>query len=204
MKEILSITILFLLPFLGLQAQKTKQEKWRYSSLTQGGITVGSSTASYVMQTIQGVQKNGLFTGVGIGIDDYGMPGLPLVAHMQQSFTKNANKPFVYGQAGVFLPLKKGQWNDKVWRSPTTDQYDLHKGFVGEIGGGYLFGLGKAKKHAVALSAGYSYKHTSATFTQLAWPIYLSSLPPAGYDKYITEDHTYNYHRIVAKIGFMF
>lgn len=203
MQKILSILILCLSAAPSLRAQKTTPGKWRYASLTQGGIATGSSTVSYMAQTIQGIQKNGLFTGIGIGIDDYGVPGLPLVAHMQKAFTQKHDKPFIYGQAGVQFPLKKGDWNEKLWFQPSKDAYDLHPGFIGEIGGGYLFGIGKTKKHAISLSAGYSYKHASGTYTQLAWPPYLSSLPPADYDKYTVEEHRFNYHRIAVKIGFM-
>ena len=203
MKIIIATTTLFFLTVHCLQAQNNLG-KWRYASHTQGGIAAGTSTVSYTAQTVQGIQKNGLFTGVGFGMDDYGMAGLPLVALLQKSFPKKDNKPFIYSQAGIVLPLKKGKWGEKVWLDPTRDQYDLHNGFLAEMGGGYLFGLGKNKRHAISLSAGYSYKHSAATYTQLAWPPYLSSLPPAGYNKYVTEEHRYNYHRVVVKAGFMF
>lgn len=205
MKKIASVTILVLLIGQYLQAQKAGQQKWRYASLTQGGFAAGSSTISYTAQTIQGIEKNGLATGIGIGIDDYGMPGLPLVAHVQKAFTQSPSKPFVYGQTGIVFPLKKGQWDDKIlWSADDVDQYNLHNGFIAELGAGYLFGLGKTYKHAISLSTGYSYKRAAATYTQLAWPPYLSSLPPAVYDKYTTEEHRFNYHRIVVKLGFKF
>jgi hypothetical protein len=204
MKKLFFITAILLSGTLSLVAQKAAQPSWRYASLTQGGIARGSSTTSYTVQTIHGMQKAGLFTGVGVGFDDYGMPGFPLAAHVQKAFTNGSSKPFVYGQAGAVIPIKKGEWNEKIWFAQDKDQYDLKTGFLGEIGGGYLFGIGKAKKHAISLSAGYSFKRASGTYSQLAWPIYLSSSPPAGYNKYNVEEHRFNYHRIVAKIGFMF
>lgn len=188
-----------------LQAQKTP-DKWRYASLTQGGIAAGSSTATYTAQTIQGIQKNGLFTGIGIGVDNYGMPGFPLVAHLQKAFTQKRSKPFIYGQAGVQFAWKKGEWADTVqFARKKQDQYDLNNGFIGELGGGYLFSLGKNKRHAISLSAGYSYKHNSATYKQLSWPIYWDPIPtPANFDTFTTEEHRFHYRRIVVKVGYMF
>lgn len=202
------LLILIILPELCLQAQGVKKQKMRYASLTQAGLALGSSKAAYTVQTIQGVGQKDWFAGLGIGIDDYGMPGLPLVAHLQKSFSTKNSKPFVYGQAGIQFPWKKGKWENKVQLDINgADEYDLNNGFMGEFGGGYLFGLGKGRHHAIALSAGYSYKYNSATFRQLAWPPWSSYFPPGGisdYSRYSEERHQFHYRRVVVKLGFMF
>jgi hypothetical protein len=192
-----------LFPCKMLLAQQTKSNaKWQYQGIVQGGLVTGSTSITFAVQTMQGIQKNNWYTGLGIGYDNYGMPGIPLVLHGQKAFTQKNNKPFVYIQSGIQIPVKTGAWNDKGWMG--TGGYDLKTGFIGELGGGYTIALGKKQKTAFIFNAGYSYKFNKATYTELAWPPYLSSLPPQDYDEYRTEQQEYHYRRIMLKAGWMF
>ncbi len=132
--------------------QKDNAGKWRYQALVQAGLVTGSSTITITAQTVQGIQKNNWVTGIGFGYDNYGIPGVPIVLHGQKAFTQKDNKPFVYAQSGLQIPVKTGSWNDKGWMG--TSNYDLKTGFIGEIGGGYTIALGKKQKHAFLFNAG--------------------------------------------------
>jgi hypothetical protein len=194
-----SITIIvFSIAVTVASAQKNNTAKWRYSSLVQGGMVTGSSSVSYMAQTVQGVQKNNWFAGVGAGYDDYGIPGIPVVLHGQKAFTQMRARPFVYAQTGIQFPIKKGQWDDKSWNGKSL--YSLNNGFIGELGGGYIIGLGKSQKTALVFSTGYSYKFNTATYKTFYW----IDFPPYDRDLYNTEKQSYHYRRIAVKVGFRF
>jgi fluoride ion exporter CrcB/FEX len=199
MRNILSVTsFAFLFIATAVSAQKNSKPKWKYSGLVNAGVVGGSSTVTYTVQTVQGIQKNNWFMGIGAGYDDYGMPGIPLVLHGQKAFTQMRAKPFVYAQTGIQFPVKKGQWDEKAWNGQSF--YSLSNGFIGELGAGYLVGLGKSKKTAVFFSTGYSYKFCKADYYMYGW----NDFPPYGDLFYSTEKQSYHYRRIAVKVGFQF
>jgi hypothetical protein len=204
MKKLGFITATGLLLTVSADSYSQILKGWKYANHTQAGIAIGSSTDSYTGTTVHGIKKNGWMTGVGTGFDAYGMKGIPLVAHVQKSFFNSRNKPFVYSQMGVLFPVRTDEWKAVVWLRPEEEAYDLNTGYIGEIGGGYLVGLGKSKKHSLSISAGFSYKQANADYKQILWPPHISSIPPQSYDEYLFEKHTYHYKRLVLKVGFVF
>ena len=178
--------------------QAKENAHWGYSGIVQGGVLGGSSTVTYTVQTVQGIRKNNWFTGIGVGYDHYGMPGIPIVLHGQKAFGQQKNRVFTYAQAGLQVPVKAGDWDDKSWNGRKL--YDLETGYVGELGGGYLIGVGKTKKTALIFSAGYSYKFCKTTAYSYGW----NDFPPYNDVIYSTEKQTYHYRRIAIKAGFAF
>jgi hypothetical protein len=202
MKKILFATFcLFSIGAFAQQEKATGKPRWKYTGIVQGGLVAGSSEINYSAQTIQGVQKGPWLLGIGAGIDNYLMPGFPVVAHGQFHYGKRRTKPFVYAQAGPHFPWAKNEWNDKIWE---TDQYELKTGWLAEGGIGYRIPMGKKLK--LLTSLGYSIKQTKYDEVQMPWSWLISSRwPPVGG----TSDFNY-YHqkltmnRLVLKVGVQF
>lgn len=182
-------------------AQKTGKQVWQYAGMVQGGIMNGSTTVAYVGQTVHGLQKNSWFTGIGVGYDNYGISGIPLVLHGQKSFTNNKGRPFAYAQTGLQFAVKTGRWKEKNFNGKNA--YDLRNGFVGELGAGYQLMLGKTKKNALVFSAGYSYKYNKADYSYPIWTFNNANFAPGG-DYELKEIQSYHYRRIAIKAGIMF
>jgi hypothetical protein len=177
--------------------------RWKYTGIVQSGLIGGSSELNYAVQTIQGVQKGPWLVGIGAGIDNYVMPGFPVVAHGQFSYGKRRSKPFLYAQAGPHIPWSKNDWDDKIGE---VNQYELKTGWVAEGGIGYSFPMGRRFK--LLSSIGYSTKQVQYDEVQMPWSWWLSSSrwPPSGG---LMEPLNY-YHqkltmnRLILKVGVQF
>lgn len=174
-----------------LHAQK-KKACIQYAGIIQGGPVAGSSSITYTLQTIQGIRINNWMTGIGIGYDDYGVPGFPLVLHGQRNFTKQKHQPFIYAQTGIQFPLKTSEWDVKGWNGESA--YELQTGFVAEVGAGYQLKLNK--RLSMVFSTGFSYKHNKVK--EMLYPIWIDN--PA----YNYQMLDYYYRRIAVKVGFEF
>lgn len=202
MKKILFLFLIVLATNAFAQQQKASPKpRWKYTGVVQGGLVAGSSEINYSAQTIQGVQKGSWVLGIGAGIDNYLMPGIPIIAHGQYNYGKRRSQPFVYAQAGPHIPWSKNEWNDKFMN---TDLYKLNIGWLAEGGLGYRFPMGK--KFKLLTSIGYSIKQAKYDELQYPWGWPISSRwPPEG----ILMNPTY-YHqkltmnRLVLKVGVQF
>lgn len=126
------------------------QERIKFSSINTAGFTAGHSGPYGVVQTINGINFENWFSGLGIGIDYYQNKSLPLFFDARRFIAKS--NLFLFADPGYNLPLKKRP-AEKVYYS---DYYRLKGGFYGEGGIGYKIQLhGKA---GLLFTWGYSYK----------------------------------------------
>lgn len=144
---------------------------WRYSSLLQGGLIAGANQCTYTIQTIHGFERNKLMAGIGIGMDNYLMPGFPVVAHGQYQLGKKASRFFSYLQGGPVIPWRKNEWNENILENP---RFQLKTGWLAETGIGYQIPVGK---HKIFTSIGYSIKQSR--FGELI-AVWIGPWPPTG------------------------
>jgi hypothetical protein len=200
MKNILFTTLVLLSLSAFAQEEKTgAKPRWKYTGIVQGGLIGGSSEINYSAQTIQGVQKGPWLLGIGAGIDNYVLPGFPVVAHGQYHYGKRRSQPFVYAQAGPHIPWAKNEWDDKIWE---TNQYELKTGWLAEGGIGYRFPMGK--KLNLLTSLGYSFKQVQYKELQV-W--YIGPPLPLPWPSQYTGNYTQNklsMNRLVLKVGVQF
>ncbi len=136
------------------KAQPDDKPRWRYSSLLQGGVIAGANQSTYTIQTIHGFQRNKMMAGIGIGIDNYLIPGFPVVAHGQYLLGKKSSGFFGYLQGGPNIPWRKNEWKETILGNP---RYQLKTGWLAETGIGYQIPVGKLK---ILTSIGYSVKQS--------------------------------------------
>lgn len=197
------LTILGFVSFTAIAQQDkgTAKPRWKYTGIVQGGLLGGSSELNYSAQTIQGVKKGPWVLGLGVGIDNYVVPGFPVVAHGQFNYGKKRSKPFVYAQGGPQIPWAKNEWNDKIWG---VNQYEMKTGWLAEGGIGYSFPMGKHLK--LLSSLGYSIKQAKYDEVQMPWSWFLSSRwpPQAGTPNLNYYHQKLTMNRLVLKVGVQF
>ena len=174
-----------------IHGQKTKEKsagKMAFSSINQVGVLTGAAGESATIQTINGVQINKWFTGIGAGINYYGMRSIPVFADVRKTFGNKPNSPFVYADAGVNFPWEtSNQLQQKGY-----EKSDIIGPFY-DVGVGYK--LSGKHNRAILISAGYSYKkmrNQSPMYSILPWP---RPVTP-NYETY-----TNHFRTIVVKVG---
>jgi|688.fasta_scaffold93328_4 hypothetical protein len=200
---LISILTIISLSAFAQQEKAIVKPKWQYTAILQGGLIGGSSELNYSVQTIQGIKRGPWTLGIGAGIDNYVMPGIPVVAHGQFNYGKRRSKPFVYAQGGPQIPWAKNQWDDKIWGS--VNQYEMKTGWLAEGGIGYSFPMGKHLK--LISSLGYSVKQAKYDEVQMPWSWLISSWRPTSGAlmeplNYYHQKLTMN--RLVLKVGVQF
>jgi hypothetical protein len=194
--------ILLSLVSLGGFAQQAKtviKPHWQYSGILQGGIIGGSTELNYSVQTIQGVKKGPWLLGLGVGIDNYLVPGFPVVAHGAYHYGHRRSQPFVYAQAGPQIPWAKNEWDDKIGEA---NVYNLQTGWLAEGGLGYRFPLGKKLKFLTSL--GYSIKQVKYDELQNTWWLFSSRWPTDVFTNPTYYHQKLTMNRLVLKIGVQF
>ena len=190
MKLLLSC-LLAMLIVPAIHAQKNKEKsagKMAFSSINQVGVLTGAAGESATVQTINGVQINKWFTGIGAAINYYGMRSIPVFADVRKTFGNKPNSPFVYVDAGLNFPWETtNQLQQKGY-----EKSDI-KGPFYDVGLGYK--LSGKHNRAILISAGYSYKkmrNQSPMYSILPWP---RPVTP-NYETY-----TNHFRTIVVKVG---
>ena len=193
MKHILSIISAALLLTLHSAAQSpAPKEKIHFTSNSSLAILVGGSGEGANVQTINGIRYKKWSTGIGIGIDWYGIRSIPLVLDVRRFFTDKKNTGFVYGNAGINFA-----WDDGYYNGYTNGAVEVRykKAFCGEAGIGYRMQL--KNKSALVFSTGFSYKEMGVTQIN-----YQGGVVP-GYTK-TTSSYEYYYRRIAVRVGLNF
>ncbi len=160
----LSIISLLLILSSAIQAQV------KYSGNVEGGLVNGNfSTSSYV-QTKHGIEYKHWVVGVGAGMDYYRYRTVPLYVELQRSFGKNSVRPFAVIAAGVNATWpteeQKQETNGWLQRSPAV----FSNGFYSRLGGGVL--LTTNSKVKISITAAYSYKTLSRTYSESNWDMW--------------------------------
>ena len=186
MKEII-VSLLFSV-FLNINCYA--QDKFIFHSQNFAGLLEGQAGSAFQLQTINGVQKNGWFSGIGTGLDYYRFRSIPLFLNISK-FLFSGQKFFVSGNGGVNFPWLKSEasgWNIISVNYPAS--------FFFEPGIGYKIGKSKSG-NGVMINAGYSYKHIRENY-QVTNPCTNSPCPE------LYEIYDYRLRRVSLKIGYMF
>lgn len=169
------------------------KEKIHYIGSVQTGAIIGKAYTPLTIQTVQGIAYKNWQTGLGIAYDPYGFPSLPVFAHVAYSLNAKKKSPFVYGDGGISIPLNIGdrlplhQSDGQIW-------HVLHVAPYFETGIGYKFPV--SKKNAITFNAGYSFKQFKYTERNYYWD--------GTKDTYNSDMFSFNYNRLVARVGFSF
>jgi len=161
--------------------------RWRFHSINTAGWISGKSGSAFQLQTINGLQKDRLFLGLGIGTDKYKYAGLPVFVDARLYTGQRSSAFFLYGDAGIHFVTEK----------ETTRFYDVRylNGFYSDIGGGYAISCGR--RSAVEFSAGWTYKRVTR---RTSYRVYTLGAPE--YEK--VDKFIYDLTRLVVKAGFRF
>ena len=188
------LTVAYLCFFIASYSQATSKTVTpiKFRSSLNAGLLCGQSGSkpAFTASTINGIEINKWFAGIGVGIDYYGEKrSVPLFAAVQKELSKKVNSFFLYGDAGHnFAWLKDNQKMTGVLN------YKKMGGLFYEAGAGYKFKI--AATGQFGLSAGYSFKQMEERYN---YPCYWCeyAVPPS-------EIYKYNYRRIVIKFNWWF
>ena len=167
----------------------TKITSQDFNLSIMAGLLEGEKGSAFQLQTVNGVQYKGWFTGIGIGLDYYRIRSVPVFVDLRKNFGSLRKSFFAYLDGGIHYP----------WI--TDDQKDFNggvysNGFYSDIGFGYRITL--QGNTSVLLSLGYSYKKTVEKGTPLV------SCPFYGPCYSGPQQIVYNLNRISFKLGFIF
>lgn len=189
-KQLFLVIILMLTTLVSRQLLAQGKGIHKFSSINQVGLLMGQNGQSAILETINGIEHNACFVGLGAGIDFYHTRTLPLFIDVRRNLSDKPVAPFLYADGGVNF----------AWA--TVNQV-MNKGyaFTSKPGAYYGAGIGYniTSKHSpnILLSAGYSYKQVKErTEAFTVWQ------GPTGQ----TSQEIYNYRlrRIVVKLALIF
>lgn len=161
-----------------------------FASYNQAGIIVGESRTDWAFQSVNGIQANRWFAGLGAGVDYYYYRTLPVFID-GKFFPEKDKKLFIYGDIGCNFPLDDHVDKNMVY----YDDISFRTGIYTDAGMGFKIPL--AKKTALLFSIGHSYKRSGA---QIGTRI-------CGIAGPCTVDYSklsLDFHRIIFKMGILF
>jgi hypothetical protein len=133
---------------------------------------------------------------VGLGLDYYRVRTIPVFIDIRKEFGKNSGKFFIYTDGGVSYA-----WATDAQKSSYLMNDQFHNGFYTDMGLGYKSVI--AKKSALLISLGYSYKEINETYSSYYYyPNYFTNdTPPPNLSG---EKINYSLNRLSMKIGWAF
>jgi hypothetical protein len=195
--KILSLLILLVMILTsGSAQQKGITNPWSFQSIANVGLLEGQTGSTFQLQTINGARYKSWFAGVGLGLDYYRFRTIPLFIDIRKEFGRSSNKFFVYADGGISFSWVTDAQKTGYW---VNDQF--HNGFYSDMGLGFKTTI--AKKSALYISLGYSYKKLNETYsTFYYYPNYYTAdvLPPNDSGEKIS----YGLNRLSMKIGWAF
>ena len=196
MRSILIITIAMCISSASL-AQKNNV-KSVFHSQEQVAMINGNGAVSAGIQSVNGFTINKWFAGVGVGLDFYRYRSVPVFVDVKRYFNiHNKNAFFIYGDGGYNIPwVKKEDDQLSIWNWPSKTEIQYKGGAYMDAGAGYAIHCKRG--NALLLSLGYSHKY----FREKKTIIYTT----VG-DEVMRTDiqrFTYNFNRIMIKVGWQF
>ncbi|MBS1948725.1 MAG: hypothetical protein JST47_13260 [Bacteroidetes bacterium] len=174
--------------------QKSDKARFRYHSINNIGLLEGQAGSAFALQTINGIQYQSWFAGIGVGLDYYRYRTIPLFFEARKEFGRSANTFFIYADAGMNFYWKRDK---DAKQFPVEDRFK--NGFYAETGIGYKIKLNA--KINLLLNAGYSLKKITeqgsyyVAWDPIGWPGGVVSSP---------DIIRYDLNRLILKIGFEF
>jgi hypothetical protein len=194
MQKSIRLLIILSLQFLTAAAQEEAKGKpaggLRFRSYNAVAWLVGEQAAYAAVQTVNGINRYGFFTGLGTGIDFYRMRSVPVFLDLRYEAGRGKRKLFIYGDIGSNLPWVSGD-TEMDW---VNISQDFDAGWYGDVGLGGRTAYGK--RGALFLSAGLTMKSMRETRVS-------TNCGFAGCEDY-TEKFEYRYGRLSLKLGWMF
>ena len=190
------LIIIYLFLFIPARSQSSlkKDAAIKFKSSLQTGFLFGQSGSkpAVTISTVNGIQVNQWFAGIGIGIDYYGAKrSLPLFAAIQKDLSQKQNSFFLYGNAGYNIA-----WLKEEEKQKNVMNYKQMGGLYYETGIGYKLKI--STYNYLGLSAGFSFKQIKE---QYSYPCYMCGtdigIPPQQIDNY-------KFHRLAIKLNWWF
>lgn len=198
-KYILVATVLSLtLAFADGQPKKKPVSKAKYSAVFKAGILEGQAAKTYgQLQLVNGMQRGLMFYGLGVGIDYYGAKrSVPLFLNVQRNLARGPRIPFIYADGGYNISWLRESDKANSWG---MSNYKQKGGAYYEAGLGYKFSV--SNKMAFGLSAGYSFKQQSESYSNTFW--IWEPIPSEG-DLITPDVYDYKFRRICVKFNCWF
>ena len=187
-KKLFAIVFLFGIFHCSAQ-QNNANHLFQFHSINNVGLLEGQAGSAFQLQTINGVQHQSWFAGIGVGLDYYRYRTIPLFIDVRKEFGEKKNKFFVYADAGINF-----SWVTDKQKMLYATNDKFKNGFYFDAGAGYKISVNK--NNSLLLSVGYSFKKVEEDnityFITPGWPI----ISPEKYD--------YSLNRLVIKIGWEF
>lgn len=127
------------------------QHKPVFHSRNYLGINEGSSTTRMSLESVNGLQYQTWFLGLGTGLDWYYLRSIPLFLSLGKDFSRETRGLFAEADMGLNFPWKKVA--DENWYNSSYSS-----GLYANLGLGYKLGL-KNGRDAFLVKLAYSYKH---------------------------------------------
>jgi hypothetical protein len=189
MKKYIFLTLIVLTLVCTIQAQKNKHSL-KFNSINSIGLLSGEIQNKFTFQTINGLQYQGWFAGLGAGLDNYGYRNIPAFMDIRKTFGYNQWQPFVYIDGGINFPLHSSDLQ-KEW----AGIYKVQNTFYGEAGSGVNKNLNKRLQFN--FSIGYSYKHLSYLQYNMSYYGIIYNYQPSP----TSTQYDFYYRRIAIKTG---
>ena len=170
----------------GQQKQATAKG-WNFRSINTAGWLDGQSGAALQVLTINGLQHNTWFWGIGTGVDGYRLRSIPVFADVRKTIV---GKVFVYADAGLNWHWQK---NGEVKQFYADDKFKA--GLYGEAGAGYALKLRGGVR--LLLSGGYRLKKITETGNEFYDPGFPNTTPSSS-------KINYTLNSVVIKVGVSF
>jgi len=177
---------LFLVPLFIFFSASAQRGKLKFHSINAIGLSDGQSGGYLLLQTVNGLAFNKLFSGIGFGADYYHYKSYPLFMDARTYFGKK-EKGFAYGNLGYNFSGKNKPGKEIYYSS-----YDFTGGIYTDIGIGYKIKF--TRNSSFLISTGYSYKEINNK-VGVVNPCLVAPCP-VDYSKY-----RYGTGRVVLKAG---
>lgn len=149
----------------------------------------GKSTTSASIHSVNGVQYQKFFTGIGIGFDYYYHTSIPLFFETRYDVTGKERKLQIFADAGLHIPY--GNKNRK-------EPYKTGNFKVGRLlAGGFDYFI-PVKKDAVVIGIAYSQKRETQMVDNNIWN------PVKNRFENVPIKEAYEFNRIWMKLGWVF
>ena len=197
-KLIVSLALILFAINIKAQEKSTAADPFFHSINTIGWLKNNTGHAAQ-LETINGMQFQSWFAGLGTGIDYQLYRSIPLFIDVRKELGKTANKLFVYADAGTNFYWQR---NTDTKEFPANNK--IKNGFYGAAGLGYTIRL--KGNTSFLISAGYSYKQLTVNGNYYTIYPYLGPYVDYGpaMEPGVAGKQEHSLNRLVIKAGIAF
>ena len=189
-KFLLAVVFSFVVMYTNAQQKpKTMDWKGRFHSFNTVQVLNGSTTTSFGINTVNGLQFGKLFCGVGTGFDYYYHVSVPLFIEARFNLVKRKGTLQAFGNGGLQFPFSSQNKNLEY----KTGDYKTGRGYAAGLD--YLIPAGN---EAFIIGAAFSNKQVIQMVDNNMWNPVLSII------QNFPIKEKYSLNRIAIRIGWMF